>query len=414
MKSLYKYFFASIAVLFVLIQQVQAATLKVCASCPNTSIKKAIALAKPGDKVVVDGGIYREGTIDITKSIHLIGLNNPVLDGQHKGEILNIRANYVTVQGFTLKDVEVSYLSDFAAIRVAEASHVKVLNNKVQNAFFGIYLQRADSCEVRGNVVQGKATTESGSGNAIHLWYCNTIKVHDNKVSGHRDGIYFEFATNSDIQRNLSQGNLRYGLHFMFSDGNVYKYNTFRQNGAGVAVMYTKNIVMQQNLFEGNWGAAAYGLLLKDISRSSISNNTFRRNTTGIYLEGSSKLDVKQNSFENNGWAMRLLSNCEQDTFLLNNFIGNTFDVATNGTAAQNHFAGNYWDKYTGYDLNKDKTGDVPYRPVSLYSMLVERVPPSVMFMRSFIVDLMDQVERVLPSFIPEQLLDNSPSMKKI
>lgn len=394
--------------------QVQATTLKVCATCPNTSIRKAIALAKPGDSIVVDGGVYREGTIDIKKPISLIGLNNPVLDGQFKGEILNIRSSYVTVQGFTLKDVEVSYLSDNAAIRVAEASHVKVLNNKIENAFFGIYLQRADSCEVRGNVVHGQATTESGSGNAIHLWYCDDIRVQDNKVSGHRDGIYFEFATNSHIQGNLSQGNLRYGLHFMFSDGNVYMGNTFRQNGAGVAVMYTKNIVMQDNLFEDNWGAAAYGLLLKDISRSVIKNNTFKRNTAGIYLEGSSKLDVQKNNFENNGWAVRLLSNCEQDTFRLNNFVGNTFDVATNGNTVLNYFSGNYWDKYNGYDLNKDKTGDVPYRPVSLYSMLVERVPPSVMFMRSFIVDLMDQVERVLPSFIPERLVDANPSMKRI
>ena len=392
----------------------QAGTIKVCPTCPEKSISKAVAKAKPGDKILVDGGVYKENTIEINKPVSLVGINNPVLDGQYKGEILTIRSSHVLVKGFTFRNVEVSYLSDFAAIRVAEASHVKIVNNNVQDAFFGIYLQRADSCVVQGNRVRGNGKTETSAGNAIHLWYCNAINVKDNSVSGHRDGIYFEFATNSHIENNLSQNNLRYGLHFMFSDGNVYKRNTFRQNGAGVAVMYTKNILMENNLFENNWGAAAYGLLLKDISRSVIRNNTFKRNTTGIYLEGSSKLDVAQNDFLNNGWAIRLLANCTEDTFRLNNFIANSFDVATNGNVMLNHFSGNHWDKYHGYDINKDKVGDVPYRPVSLYSMLVERVPSSVMFMRSFIVNLMDRIEKVIPSVIPDQLIDESPSMKKI
>ncbi|WP_242920143.1 nitrous oxide reductase family maturation protein NosD [Pontibacter liquoris] len=416
MKSRSKRIVQSIALclLLLLCAPVQAATWQVCATCPQRSIRQAIAQANPGDSVVVTGGVYREGNIEIRKPLFLIGRQRPVLDGRHKGEILTIRASHVTVQGFTLKDVEVSYLSDYAAIRVAEASHVRILDNRILNAFFGIYLQRASNCEIGGNRVQGQGKTETSSGNAIHLWYCQAINVHDNQVSGHRDGIYFEFATNSRIRHNLSQGNLRYGLHFMFSDGNVYQRNTFRHNGAGVAVMYTKNIVMQQNLFEDNWGAAAYGLLLKDISRSVIRGNTFRRNTAGIYLEGSSKLQVEHNNFEGNGWALRVLSNCEADTFRLNNFTGNTFDVATNGNTMLNFFSGNYWDKYNGYDLNKDKVGDVPYRPVSLYSMLVEHVPPSVMFMRSFIVDLMDKVEKVLPSIIPDQLIDEQPVMKRI
>ena len=34
--------------------------------------------------------------------------------------------------------------------------------------------------------------------------------------------------------------NLRYGLHFMYSDGCQYVENTFRHNGSGVAVMYTQ------------------------------------------------------------------------------------------------------------------------------------------------------------------------------
>jgi nitrous oxidase accessory protein len=334
-----------------------------------------------------------------------------VIDGNWNGEILTIASNDVVVRGFVIKNVEVSYIKDFAAIRVIESRRVTLENNTILNSFFGIYLQRSAECTIRNNVVRGEGLSETGSGNAIHLWYCDDSRIEGNQLSGHRDGIYLEFVKESVVEKNLSENNLRYGLHFMFSDGNAYRHNTFRKNGAGVAVMYTRNIVMEHNTFEQNWGSAAYGLLLKEISRSVIAHNKFIRNTTGIYMEGSSLLEIRQNEFRENGWAVRLLSSCEKDTFRLNNFIGNTFDIATNGTSQLNYFTNNYWDKYQGYDLDKDKIGDVPYRPVSLYSMVVEKVPPSIMFMRSFIVDLMDAMEKVFPSFTPEKLLDEQPSM---
>ncbi|EMR03387.1 nitrous oxide reductase family maturation protein NosD [Cesiribacter andamanensis] len=388
-----------------------AADLEVGPRARYTTIAAAIAAAQPGDRVVVQGGVYQESGLQINKAISLIGKNQPVIDGNMRGEILTITSSGVVVKGFVLKNVEVSYLKDHAAIRVIESRNVTLEDNTILNAFFGIYLQRSVDCTIRNNTVRGEGTTETGSGNAIHLWYCDSSRIEGNRVSGHRDGIYLEFVKESSVSRNLSENNLRYGLHFMFSDGNAYRHNVFRKNGAGVAVMYTRNIVMEHNTFEQNWGSAAYGLLLKEISRSVIAHNTFVRNTTGIYMEGSSRLDIRQNNFRENGWAVRLLSSCVQDTFQQNNFIGNTFDIATNGNSQQNYFAQNYWDKYQGYDLDKDRVGDIPYRPVSLYSMVVEKVPPSIMFMRSFIVDLMDAMEKVFPSFTPEKLLDEQPSM---
>ncbi|PVY39468.1 nitrous oxide reductase family maturation protein NosD [Pontibacter virosus] len=419
MKNLSKYIVVWTACALVWLLDSPAAfgdTLRVCTTCEYHSVKEAVSKAKAGDVVLVDGGVYLESGIEITQPISLIGRNNPVIDGQNSGQIITIKSSNVKLEGFTVQNVAVSYMRDDAAIRVADRENIQILNNTVLNTYFGIYLQNADNSVVKGNVVKGENTgkIESSLGNAIHVWRTDGAEISNNRVEGHRDGIYFEYVTNSRVHQNTSERNNRYGLHFMFSDGNVYTHNVFSKNGAGVAVMYTRNIRMEHNTFEDNWGAASYGLLLKDISQSVILNNTFRRNTTGIYMESSSRLDITSNDFDRNGWAIRLLSSCIQDTFRLNNFTGNSFDVSTNGSPTMNLFENNYWDKYSGYDLDKDKTGDVPYRPVSLYSMLVERVPPSIMFMRSFMVDLMDSIERVLPSFIPESLVDERPSMKKI
>ena len=89
-------------------------------------------------------------------------------------------------------------------------------------------------------------------------------------------------------------------------------------------------------------------------------------------------------------------------------------DVATNGTMVMSNFTNNYWDKYEGYDLDKDGYGDIPYHPISLYSMLIEHNPNTLLLMRSFIVSLLDKVEKAIPSLTPENLVDKSPLMKSI
>ncbi len=240
------------------------------------------------------------------------------------------------------------------------------------------------------------------------------MQIIGNTISGHRDGIYFEFVTHSVIWRNLSFKNLRYGLHFMFSNDDAYITNTFENNGAGVAVMFSHGVKMFNNYFKENWGDAAYGLLLKEINDSYIEGNHFEKNTSAIYAEGANRIVIQKNVFRNNGWAFKIQASCMDVTLVQNNFLGNTFDVGTNGSLVLNHFDRNYWDKYEGYDLNRDHIGDVPYRPVSMYSMIVERNPPSMILFHSLIVSLMDKSEKVIPSLTPENLKDEHPLMKPL
>jgi nitrous oxidase accessory protein len=141
-------------------------------------------------------------------------------------------------------------------------------------------------------------------------------------------------------------------------------------------------------------------------------NNRFIQNTIGIYMEGTSRTLFNRNYFASNGWAVKLQANCDSNDFKENNFTSNTFDFSTNGSLVLNTINRNYWDKYQGYDLNRDGTGDVPFRPVNLYAMIVERVPTAVLLWRSFLVFLLDRAERVFPVVTPENLKDDFPSMK--
>lgn len=375
------------------------------------SIKDAIVLAQPGDTLLIQPGVYREGNIILQKSLVIKGVNYPVLDGENQVEIFTIHANNVIIEGLKFIDTGIASINDLAAIKLLESSQVKIRKNKFVNTFFGIYLANSSHVWIEENELQAEAEAEHQIGNGIHLWKCNNITINNNTVKGHRDGIYFEFVTNSLITNNHSEGNMRYGLHFMFSHKDEYRNNTFKNNGAGVAVMYTKEVTMVNNSFIHNWGPSAYGLLLKDIRDSQITGNLFSENSVGIFMEGSSRNNIQQNKFYQNGYALKLQASCDDNEIRRNNFQQNTFDLVTNGSLVLNIIEANYWDRYEGYDLDNNKTGDVPYRPISMYGTIVERMPQAILLWRSFLVLLLDKAEKAIPVLTPENLMDSTPVM---
>ena len=377
------------------------------------SIRTAIRIANNGDTILVAAGMYKEGNLIISKQLTLIGDKYPIIDGQNKFEVFSIKASKVVIDGFKIYHSGISNLDDYAGIKVYDSREVTIQNNILDDTYFGIYLQYAKRCVIKNNRLKAYNKEEQQSGNGIHCWKSDSLSITGNTVDGHRDGIYFEFVTNSFIKSNTTSNNIRYGLHFMFSNNDTYQFNSFIGNGAGVAVMYSNKVSMLNNQFKENWGDAAYGLLLKEISDSYITGNSFEKNTTGIYLEGASRINMSHNIFKNNGWAMKIQASCMDIKVSNNNFVGNTFDIGTNGSLVLNTFNKNYWDKYEGYDLNHDTMGDIPYRPVSMYSMIVEQNPPAMMLFRSFITSLLDKTEKLIPSLTPENLKDNTPLMRK-
>ncbi|MDQ7918349.1 nitrous oxide reductase family maturation protein NosD [Mesonia sp. MT50] len=389
------------------------AQITVCDSCEFTSVKAGIKAAKPGDTVLIKAGLYKENSIIIDKPITLLGENLPTIDGEDKGDIIQVFADDVTIDGLKLINVGSSYTEDYAAIRVSRAKNFVIQNLELRKIFFGIYLEKAREGIVRNNNILGDAVSEHNSGNGIQLWYSKKIEITNNSIQKVRDGIYLEFADDCRITKNLSKDNLRYGLHFMFSNDDVYNDNVFENNGAGVAVMFSKRIHMKRNKFQYNWGTAAYGLLLKEINDAEIANNIFEENTTGINVEGSNRVNYTGNTFKNNGWAIKVKGACYNNEFINNNFLYNSFDVSYNARLNDNKFHQNFWSEYTGYDLDEDGFGDVPYRPVKLFSYIVNRTPETIILMRSLFVDIIDFSEKVSPVFTPDNLLDEAPLMKK-
>src|SRR5678815_33574 len=96
-----------------------------------TSLKKAVSVANNKDTILLNAGVYREGNIAITRSITIIGIGNPVLDGENKYEILTISGKDITINGLTFRNSGYSALNDFASIKVIDASNITIENNTV-------------------------------------------------------------------------------------------------------------------------------------------------------------------------------------------------------------------------------------------------------------------------------------------
>ncbi len=403
-----------IGLLLIICHQTMAKQIEICSDCPASDLTAAITAANPHDTLVVRKGIYPIFNCTIDKPLTILGQGLPILDGQQVGYILTILSDSVHIKGLHFKNSGRSFTKDYASIYAHRIDYFSIEDNIIEDPFFGLLIEKSHHGLIKGNTIKSNAVLENDSGNGIHLWHCSNVTIEENETYGLRDGIYFEFVSESHVTNNYSHDNVRYGLHFMFSNHNSYIGNHFENNGAGVAVMFSKFIIMKHNTFKKNWGTASYGLLLKEIYDGEVTDNTFEENTIAIFLEGTGRMNYLNNDFIQNGWAVKVSGGCYTNIFTNNNFISNAFDVYYNSKMNDNSFQSNYWSEYNGYDLDKDGKGDVPYRPVKLFSYIVSQTPESIILMRSLFVDIINFSEKVSPIFTPDNLVDDSPFMQQI
>jgi nitrous oxidase accessory protein len=223
---------------------------------PVRSLKKAIELASDNDSILLLKGIYREGSLVLTKSLTITGETGSVLDGENKYETLLISGKNIRIKGIQFRNSGYSALNDFASVKLVDCSFVTIENNTITGSYFAIHVSNSSNTVIRNNTISGTPKSEQLTGNGIHLWKSGQALVEHNRVSGHRDGIYFEFVTHSSIRNNLSEKNIRYGSSFMFSmmipTSIIHSVIMGRR-----ADVFKKR--MENNHFEQNWGLLPMG-----------------------------------------------------------------------------------------------------------------------------------------------------------
>lgn len=336
------------------------------------ALQELLDRAAPGDTLIVCGGIHA-GPLTLRKRLIMIGENAPVLRGEGKGSVITIEADSCVVRGFVVEHSGSMLVNEDAGILV-KSSYNRIERNSLRDVLFGIYLLHAHDNTVLDNTIVGRKELDIGQrGAGIHVWNSLFNRFIGNVITDARDGFYIQNASHSWIEKNDVSA-VRYGLHYMYADSNVFLLNSFHDNVAGAAVMYSRSIVMKHNVFSHHRGFSSFGILFQDCHDLLADSNVITDNVVGLFFEASTHNLFRHNIIAQNDLALQMFQNSVDNTFTENIFQDNLSPLAIVGKRTETRWSlngrGNYWSSYEGYDLDGDGIGDNPMRILNVFHYL--------------------------------------------
>jgi nitrous oxidase accessory protein len=382
-----------------------AATLVVGGDSYQT-IGTALEDAVDGDLIEVRGGEYTE-KLHIDKTVHLKGTQSPIIHVD-SGTIVEISSSGVVFEGFTLTyDTPVLGASDTAIRIVKGADGVTIRNNRLEDVMFGIWNVEGRDLRIEGNTIIGLTDLRANyRGNCINLTGSQRVHAVDNRLSDCRDGIYMELCHDATITGNLIRDS-RYSVHTMWVDRGNFSGNEVYDNLVGLAIMYTKNSEIRDNLSYGN---KTHGLLMIQAVRGEVSGNRVIGNTKGIFLYNSVYNRITSNLIMNNQLGLHSWGGSEENVVDKNSFINNELQIKY-VSAKDQIWDGNYWSDYLGWDTTGDGIGDYPYESNSIVDHIIWRYPLAKVLYSSPSLQMLWMLEKQFPLFDVPKVMDSKPRM---
>jgi len=340
----------------------------ISASLLASPLQDAINNAKEGSIIRLNAGVY-EGNLEISKALTIEGKEDGVvIKGTGKGTVVKITSSYVTLKNLRITHSGERHDLLDGAISIVEAKHCEINNVHIDDTLFGIDLQSVSNSKIVNNYITSKKAPIGLRGDGLRLWYSNDNLVENNTLYKSRDMVVW-YSNNNHINNNRAT-HCRYSLHFMHSGKNYVRDNHYEFNSVGIFLMYSKDTIATNNLIKSSLGATGMGIGLKDASNLVIKGNTIIYNAQGLYVDRSpfdpgSKNIMKSNKILYNSEAIHFHSQSENNHITENDFKGNIEDIVNDSRDVKTHknlFSMNYYDRYEGFDRNRDNIGDTPHK----------------------------------------------------
>jgi nitrous oxidase accessory protein len=379
-------------------------------------LQSAISFAHSGDTLLIPSGTYR-GNLLVNKRLTLIGIGSPVIRGDSSGSVITITADSCVVQGIAVEHSGTMLVNEDAGILIRSNGN-RIEANELRDVLFGVYLYHAEYNVIKSNRIGGRAYLDLGErGSGIHVWNSNCNTFISNSITDVRDGFYIQNASHLHIEGNEAF-NVRYGLHYMYADSNVFLGNMFSDNVAGAAIMYSRGITMRRNVFSHNRGFASFGILFQDCHDLVADSNVISDNVVGMFFEASTDNQFRHNIIARNDVALQMFQNSINNLFTENNFIDNLNPLTIVGKRTETHWSengrGNYWTQYDGYDLDGDGIGDVPMKIQDLFNYLEGQNANTRLYLYSPASQALAVAAKAFPILDLTNELDQYPLMQPV
>lgn len=365
-----------------------------------------------GGVVRVPAGIYNE-RLNIRTPVLIRAEPGAVLDGGGAGTVVRIGASGVSIEGLTIRNSGDVYSAEDAGIRIEGASGVALRKVRIENALFGVFAAQADRCVFEDLAISGKDVPADRRGDGIRLWYSSGCTLRRNLVENSRDLVIW--YSNGTLAEDNVVRRSRYGLHYMYSDHNTFRRNRFEDDEVGAAIMYSKDITLEDNAFSFANGASADGLLVKDADDVFVRNNRFVQNSIGLFFDNApqgrgARVEVRGNLIAQNDVGVALQPSSRGVEFAGNSFAGNRAQVQVQGggSASADAWNGNYWSDALIYDRDGDGVSELPHSLESTYEALADRHPELRFFANSPASEAIDLASRLFPVFRPRPILTDA------
>lgn len=367
--------------------------------------------AAEGAEVVPSPGHY-VGHVEITRPVVLDGKGQVTLDAGGQGTVLVVRANNATVRNMRLVGTGEDHNGEDAGIQIRGDNNV-IKDNRIEDALFGIDLQKSYHNVIRRNHISSKPLELGMRGDSIRLWYSDDNLLEDNEIHDSRDFVLW-YAKRNRVTGTRATGG-RYGMHFMFSAENIIENNRFVNNSVGISMMYDQGDIVRNNVISHSVGATGTCISMKEASAITIAGNEIVYCATALAFDVSpfqpdTVNTIEDNRIAYNDIAIGFINDWERNVFKNNRMESNLTEVAVfgGGSAKRNTWDGNSWDSYEGFDRDGNGVGDTPHRVWNYAGRVWMDVPNTRFFKGTAILEVLDFLDRLAPFSEPTLLLEDT------
>jgi len=379
-------------------------------------LQDAIERASSGAIIKLQDGVY-EGNIVITKPLTILGVGKNVhIKGDGKDSVVKVLSSHVTLQNLMISHSGQNMQKIDAGISLVKVTDFTLKNCRLFDLLYGIDMDSVQNAHIEGNDISVKKNEISLQGNGLKMYYSHFNTIRNNKIHDTRD-VTLHYSHHNLFADNRFINN-RFATYVELSNANKFENNSYKYNAVGMMFMGAKDTEVTANTIFSSKGAAGIGVMIGGVANFVFKNNRVRYNAKGLYIQGTEKAQgmkryIQNNEIAYNAEALHFHASIKDNTIVHNRIFGNIDDVVkdTGGNFdVSNVVEYNYWDRYDGFDADKDGIGDTPFEVYQHADLLWQENHKVKFFYGAPIMALLDFLLKLAPFVEPNLIMkDKKP-----